>query len=187
MSPGERWKKMEKGRIWYACLAPNSVCVNRRCSFKAKIPESLKCQGCANWAQSRNLAPLSVLFCKRKDHAELRAPFPEMKKDLEKYLGKLGTMIVDLSIRFAANYTYQVFSMTPGANALGWDQKKIQDNPAPSIDSETGRSIKIDQENISEVLEHSCYLMQIIKIGETEALIYFNRGANIHIIDGNLA
>ena len=39
----------------------------------------------------------------------------------QKRLTTLGTMVVDLSIRFAANYTYQVFSMGPGANAVGWD------------------------------------------------------------------
>ncbi len=61
-----------------------------------------------------------------------------MRRDLEQYLGKLGTMIVDASIKFAVNYTSQVFSMGPGANALGWDQKKFENIPAPSIDSETG-------------------------------------------------
>ena len=40
---------------------------------------------------------------------------------------------------------------------------------------------------IHEVLEHSCYLMQTIKIGSSEALVFFDRGANIHIIDGLLA
>ncbi len=47
LSPGDRWNKMEKGRICYSCMAPKDICVNRRCSFEAKIPESLKCQGCA--------------------------------------------------------------------------------------------------------------------------------------------
>ena len=73
MSPRDRWNKMKKGRICYACLAPKAMCVNRRCSFKAKVSESLKCQGCATWAQSKYLAPLSVLFCKRKECAELQA------------------------------------------------------------------------------------------------------------------
>ena len=122
---------MEKGRICYSCMAPKDVCVNRRCSFEAKVPESLKCQGCAVWAQPKNLAPLSVFFCRKKEHATLRAPFKEMRRDLEQYLGKLGTMIVDASIKFAVNYTYQVFSMGPGANALGWDQKKYENIPAP--------------------------------------------------------
>ena len=111
-----------------------------------------------------------------------------MRRDLEQYLGKLGTMIVDASIKFAVNYTYQVFSMGPGANALGWDQKKYENITAPSIDSETGRMDTISPEKIiHEVPEHSCYLMQTIKIGSSEALVFFDRGANIHIIDGSLA
>ena len=97
-------------------------------------------------------------------------------------------MIVDSSIRFVANYKYQAFSMGPGVNALGWDQEKFQDKPAPSIDSETSMSIEIDPAYIvPEVLEHSCYLMQTIKIGSIEALVFFDRGANINIIDGSLA
>ena len=97
-------------------------------------------------------------------------------------------MVVDLSIRFAANYTYQVFSMGPGANAVGWDQKKFENIPAPSIDSETGKISTVNPERIiPEVSEHSCYLMQMIKIGNSEALIFFNRGANIHVINGSLA
>ncbi len=118
----------------------------------------------------------------------MRAPFNEMKKDLEQYLGKLGTMIVDASIKFAVNYTFQVFSMGPGANALGWNQKKFENIPAPSIDLEMGRINTVSPEKIiHEVPEHSCYLMQTIKIGSSEALVFFDRGANIHIIDGSLA
>ena len=44
-----------------------------------------------------------------------------------------------------------------------------------------------DQEIIQEVAEHSCYLMQTVRIGKSEALILFDRGANIHIIDGFMA
>ena len=96
-----------------------------------------------------------------------------MKKDLEQYLGKLGTMIVDSSVRFAENYMHQVFSMGPGANAVGWDQKKFEDKPASSVDSETGRISTVNPEKIiQEVSEHSYYLMQTIKIGNSEALIF---------------
>ena len=111
-----------------------------------------------------------------------------MKKDLELYIGKLGTMIVDSSVMFAANYTYQVFSIGPGVSAVGWDQEQFKDKPAPSVDSETGRICMVNPERIiPEVGEHSCYLMQTIKIESSEALIFFDRGANIHIIDGELA
>ena len=65
---------------------------------------------------------------------------------------------------------------------------KFEDKPAPSVDLETGRISSVNPEKIiPEVAEHSCYLMQTIKIGNSEALIFFDRGANIHIIDGELA
>ena len=112
-----------------------------------------------------------------------------MKKDLEKYIGKLGTTVVDSSIKFSANYTYQAFSLSPGGvNVLGWAQEDFKDKPAPSINSETGETVEVQSKLIiTEVLEHSCYLMQTIKIGGSDVLVFFDRGANIHIIDGSLA
>ena len=187
-SPAERWSKMERGKICYTCIRPKDQCSTKKCTLDTKTPETLKCQGCAPWAQANKLAPLNILFCRKREHASLRASFPEMKKDLEKYLGKLGGTVVDSSIKFAANYTYQVFSMDPGANALGWVQEDFADKPAPTIDSETGKNMQVSPELIiPEILEHSCYLMQTVKIGGTEALVFFDRGANIHIIDGSLA
>ena len=48
--------------------------------------------------------------------------------------------------------------------------------------------MKVQQESIiPEVLEQSCYLMQTVKIGGSEVLVFFDRGANVHIIDGSLA
>ena len=75
-----------------------------------------------------------------------------------------------------------------GDYALEWAQEDFENKPAPSIDSETGELVKIPSESIiPEVLEHSCYLMQTIKIGNSEVLVFFDCGANIHIIDGSLA
>ena len=189
LSPAKRWNKMDKGKLCYACLLPKDVCTVRKCKFEAKVPETLKCQGCAPWACSKDLAPFKILFCRNKEHAQLRAPYSDMKKDLEKYIGKLGTTVVDSSIKFSANYTYQAFSLSPGGvNALGWTQEDFKDKPAPSINSETGEIVEVKSELIvPEVLEHSCYLMQTIKIGGSDVLVFFDRGANIHIIDGSLA
>jgi len=189
LNPVERWGKMDKGKICYACLLPKNVCTDRKCSFEASIPETIKCHGCAPWAQSKNLAPFNILFCRNKDHSKLRAAFKDMKRDLEKYIGKLGTTVVDSSIKFAANYTFQVFSLNPSsANALGWDQENFKEKPAPSIDSETGKNVSVPESDIVlEIAEHSCYLMQTVRIGNSDALIFFDRGANIHIVDGTLA
>ena len=189
MNPVERWNKMDKGKICYSCLAPKDVCTTRRCSRESRVPESLKCHGCAPWASSKNLAPFSILFCRNKEHAGLRADFKDIKRDLEKYMGKLGTAVADASIKFSVNYMNQVHAAgPPSANGLGWKVEDFKNKPAPTINSETGEKVE-DAENdvIPEVSEHSCYLMQTIKIGNSEALVFYDRGANIHIIDGSLA
>ena len=82
-----------------------------------------------------------------------------------------------------------MFSLSPGdGNVLGWVQEDFKNNPAPSINSETGKVMEVLQESvIPEVLEQSCYLMQTIKIGGSEVLVFFDRGVNVHIIDGLLA
>ena len=97
-----------------------------------------------------------------------------MKKDLEKYIGKLGTTVVDSSIKYLANYMYQVFSLSPGdGNVLGLVQEDFKNKPAPSINSETGKLMEVLQESIiPEVSEQSCYLMQTIRIGGSEVLVF---------------
>ena len=171
MSPVERWNKMDKGKLCYSCLYPKDVCSTWRCSHESSISESLKCHGCAPWATSKNLAPFSILFCRNKEHAGLRAEFKDIKKDLEKYMGKLGTAVADANIKFSVNYTSQVYTAGPlSANGLGWDLEKFKDKPALSINSETGEKIVTAEDDvIPEIAEHSCYLMQTVKIRNSEA------------------
>ena len=164
MSPVERWNKIDKGKLCYSCLCPKDVCTTQRCSQESKVPESLKCHGCAPWASSKNLSPLSILFCRNKEHASLRTDFKDIKKDLEKYLDKLGTAVADASIKFLVNYTNQVHAAgPPSVNGLGWNMEEFKDKPAPSINSETGEKVSnVEDDVILEIAEYSCYLMQTI-------------------------
>ena len=82
----------------YFCLKPKNVCKSRKCENIASIPEVLKCTVCGTWAEFRGLTPFSIFFCKNKLHSSFQAPFPELKAELEKYLGKLGTTVVDSKI-----------------------------------------------------------------------------------------
>ena len=40
---------------------------------------------------------------------------------------------------------------------------------------------------IPEIAEHAHYIMQILKIGSSQVLTFFDRGANVNLIDGELA
>ena len=75
-----------------------------KCENIESIPEILKCAVCATWAEPRGLAPFSIFFCKNKLHSSSRAPLPDLKTKLEKYIGKLGTTIVDSKICFSVNF-----------------------------------------------------------------------------------
>ena len=88
----------------YTCLRPRLVCTEKLCSFNKKVPEVLKCQLCAPWAESRGLASISVLFCTKKAHEDAKAPLNVLKAALEKYIGKLETSIIDSSIRLSVNF-----------------------------------------------------------------------------------
>ena len=89
----------------FSCLKQNNICKSRRCTNDTSVPEVLKCAVCASWAGSKGLAPFSIFFCKRKEYGASRAPLAELKRGLERYIGKLGTAIVDSSIQLFRNHS----------------------------------------------------------------------------------
>ena len=169
----------------YTCLKAKNVCKGRKCDFVASTPEILKCVICATWAESKGLAPFSIFFCRSKSHTSSRAPLSKLKAELEKYIGKLGTTVVDTKIRFSVNY----FKKTQRFRA----RRSRANNPrsvdeAPTFNSQTGDQVPVQPESVdSEISENSSYILQNIKLGKSECLIFFDTGANSHLIDGNLA
>ena len=60
--------------------------------------------------------------------------------------------------------------------------------PAPIFDSETGEKLKVQNLKIkSESMEHSIFLMQRLRIGQSECLTFFDSGANTHLVEKSLA
>ena len=59
---------------------------------------------------------------------------------------------------------------------------------APTFNSQTGDQVSAQPEAVDpEVSENSSYILQNIKIGNSECLVFFDTGANSHVIDGNIA
>ena len=108
---------------------------------------------------------------------------------LETYIGKLGNTIADSNIQFAANFMYQtnIIVHKPEKSLNSSHGMKIFP-PAPAIDSETGHQVLCDEEDIcSESSESSTYLMQNLRIEDSNCLKFFDSGANAHLINGELA
>ena len=107
LSTRDRWEKIEKGRMCYSCLKPKTVCKGRKCNYVSSVPEVLKWSICASWAESKGLAPFSIFFCKQKQHRDPRAQLTDLWKELEKYIGKLGSTVVDSKIQFSVNSMFR--------------------------------------------------------------------------------
>ena len=174
----------------YTCLKPRSDCYTRRCIYYDKVPEALKCALCALWPESKDLTPFSIFFCRHKYHRDARAPLSILRTALEGYIGKLGTYIVDSTIGLSLNVNFFEVNSTAmeseviietGHGATVFPQ-------APIIDSETEYRVTCEDEDIcSESPENSIYLMQTLRVGDSNCLTFFDSGAKAHLIDGRMA
>ena len=118
-------------------------------------------------------------MCRKSEHSQDRPKPAEARKFLEKYLGKINTAISDANLSFAVNFNYQVFSVC---------NSPIPPSTSTPIDTVLG--IIIDTTIITvipEIPEHSFYLMQWLRIGGTNHLIFFDRGANAYLVQGKMA
>ena len=71
---------------------------------------------------------------------------------------------------------YQIHSRGPiTANAVGRTHEIDIKSPAPTINTETGERVTCSNDQIvPESKEHSFYLMQILRIGSSECLTFFD-------------
>ena len=118
-------------------------------------------------------------MCRKPEHGQNQPKPAEARKFFEKYLGKINTAIADNNLSFACNFNYQIFSVSDSPIPLS--------TSTPTFDSEL--EIEIDTATITvipEIPEHSFYLMQWLRIGGTNHLIFFDRGAKAHLVQGKM-
>ena len=121
----------------------------------------------------------SSAFFFAKSHGDTRGSPSEIKNVLESYISKLANGIVEGNILFAVNFMFKT-------NTTVEEQRNVEKigctvrlfPQAPVIDSETGYRIRC---------ESPVYLMQILRVGDSNCLTFYDSGANTHLIDGQLA
>ena len=151
------------------------MCKTRQCTEEKTISQALLCAACTPWAAAKGWASFSILMCRKQEHGKDRPKPVEARKFLEKYLGKINTAIADNNLSYAVNFNYQVFFVS--------DILIPASTCTPTFDSELG--IKVDTATVTvipEVPEHLFYLMQWLRIGGNNQLIFFHRGANAHLV-----
>ena len=92
---------------------------------------------------------------------------------------------MDSKIRFSLNF-FRKKRNYKSRQARSNNQRKLDE--APTFNSQTGDQVTIQPESVDlEVPENSSYILQNIKLGKSECLVFFDTGANSHLADGNLA
>ena len=95
-------------------------------------------------------------------------------------MGKINNAIPDNKLSYAVNFNYQVFSVS--------DPLVPASISTPTFDSELVNEVDTATVTvIPEIPEHSFYLMQWLRIGGNNQLIFFYRGANAHLVQGKMA
>ena len=156
--------------------------------FAEKMPKVLKCELCIPGTAEKGVAPFNVFFCRKKNHGDSRAPLNAIKLALEKYFGKLETSIIDYSIQFSVNFMLRKVLTMESDTSVGTAHGMKVFPQAPNIDSETGDRVSCDDGDIcAESPDNYIYLMQNLRVGDSNCLTFFDSGANAHLIDGRMA
>ena len=150
----------------------------------SSIPDELTCHACVETAKAKGFNPFNILFCRKRSHAETRAPYDLIKTTFEKYLGKFTPGINDWDLKYSVNFMRQVYSTTPCTPSM---ECKCCEKPSglsmstPSINTQSG-VVKPSNVNsvIPETQDHSFYMMQILKFGDEHVITFFDSRANLN-------
>ena len=95
---------------------------------------------------------------------------------------------MDSNIQFSVNFMFKSAKKMRSANCKGSCQDTSILSPSPTFDSETGAVISNSNLNVyPESSENSIYLMQNLRIGNSNCLTFFDSGANAYLIEEELA
>ena len=144
MHPRDRWEQIEKYKICLTCLRPRDVCTTRPCSHISSVPEILICQLCSATTQYKKvkLTPLNILMCRKKPHAESRAPPEMIHQQFSKYFGCTSNNQIpqDIHIQLiSVNFMHQAYSLTP-VDQLSQQKLELIKTPPPRDTFSDGRN-----------------------------------------------
>ena len=183
---------LAEGNTCFHCLKPYRGCKE---GCKSKVPEALICKGCTEIADSRGLSPLNILFCSNEKHKE------DLKEEqilsaLKAYLTgfdpeKLGDkMILANHILFAGHVKHctRCKGRSCKCAPTTLTRKPNPKDTIPRIHTKSGEEIEVEDDHIiPESVQDAFYVMQILNLKGQDALTFYDRGANHHMIRGELA
>ena len=192
MTPWNR-RKAAYRKLCYCCLRPYDKC-GAPCKNKTNVPVRMVCQECVVTTEEKK-TPSNVLLCGLKEHSKLGTD--ELIKECVAYVKDFNPKLMKTVIQPTANLVAVTTkckeckhkrSECNCTSHPSYTSPVDEDADVPTINTATGDTVFVDEENIvHENPEESFYIMQMFDIRGQECLTFFDRGANQHLIDGDLA
>ena len=187
MHPSRR-RQLFKTSCWN-CMGSKRECKDE---CQNTVPRELVCEECTQYCKSQKWPVSNILFCPMKSH-----PKPD-KKDLhqalKKYLKGYDVDKMSSVLRLAAHARVTAYHCESHGKHCKCKPKctktpkPIKDSKAPVFDTYLGKSCKGKDLVINTESPHDVtYVSQIININQRDVLVFYDRGANHHLVDGELA
>ena len=191
-TPKER-QQLGKKKVCFTCMGPKVKCA-KLCANLNNVPIEAICQKCKEWADSKNLSPLNVLYCKNKKHQK---PDNQVVLDaLKSWIKGFKPASIQAPVQLAAHFNLighssvcrSCKSKTCKCDRITKTSPVNDSLEVPAWNTESGEKVNVKEENlITEVEEDTFYVMQLLKINDQDCLAFYDRGANQHLIEGQFA
>ena len=182
-----------KSRNCLTCLGKFENC---KSGCTVKLPPELICPECKTWSDQNNLPVKNILVCTFKNHTK---PDNQTLVDaLDKYFKHFDPNKVKVTVKLAAHMHLVAHSAGKKCSQCG--NKKCSCKPQmltsnvdpavkiPAINTHSGETVNLTNVQVKTESEHdSFYVMQILNLKGRDVLTFYDRGANQHLINGQLA
>jgi len=194
-SPAERFnaRKTSGVKVCLTCLRDPVNCKNGVCANLKSVPDKLICTECKDIAKKNQKSPFNVLFCRNKNHT--RPDDKDVVQSLDKMMKFFIPAKVQAPINLAAHL--KIVGLVQRCKKCkseckcrpkSLSSKVDPTQPIPAINTETGEIITVPEDDVVTEVEEDCmFVMQTLNLDGKDVLTFYDRGANQHLIDGQLA
>ena len=177
-----------KFRACWTCLAPSHLCQSPagQCRNQAAVREflCLECDQLNRTHKKRNhLSPLSIIMCSNPKHK--KPSKDEISRILTKFLPGFASAHEDLFVFHCA--ARQAYGAVTAREPISKSSPPSTE-PENCINTTSGEVKDLDLSlKIPESKDSPIYLVQLMRFRDRIALVFFDTGANLHLIDGAFA
>ena len=199
----ERKDKTTRKMCW-TCFGPRDKClkVDRTgsqigaCSNIAKV-KTMICKGCQEFVskEKKPYSAFNILLCSNDKHP--RPTIQEIETSLQTWIPGFNTSVMSPILVVSANMTYGIHNIDrcycregEVCKCIFESRTRPSDPEAEKVIINTNTGQRVNPKSVTvveEKSEDSYYIMQWLKMGSSDCLVFFDMGANIHLIDGPMA